>query len=99
MSVENYSLVIIYTVSILSEYFRYELTKHNIHMSRTHEFISYVTEVTILRYNNESVILLVLNNLSFLTASHTTFLLFFSVGLPVANAPDVLQPRGLLYYP
>ena len=23
----------------------------------------------------------------------------FSVGLPVANAPDVLQPCGLLYYP
>ena len=22
-----------------------------------------------------------------------------SVGLPVANAPDVLQPCGLLYYP
>ena len=26
-------------------------------------------------------------------------LLFLSVGLPVANAPDVLQPCGLLYYP
>jgi hypothetical protein len=26
-------------------------------------------------------------------------LLFFSVGLPVANAPDVPQPCGLLYYP
>ena len=24
---------------------------------------------------------------------------FFSVGLPVANATDVLQPCGLLYYP
>jgi hypothetical protein len=24
---------------------------------------------------------------------------FFSVGLPVANAPDVPQPCGLLYYP
>jgi len=24
---------------------------------------------------------------------------FFSIGLPVANAPDVLQPCGLLYYP
>jgi len=27
------------------------------------------------------------------------FLLLLSVGLPVANAPDVLQPCGLLYYP
>ena len=26
-------------------------------------------------------------------------LLLLSVGLPVANAPDVLQPCGLLYYP
>jgi len=26
-------------------------------------------------------------------------LLLLSVGLPVANAPDVLQPFGLLYYP
>ena len=26
-------------------------------------------------------------------------LLLLSVGLPVANAPDVLQPYGLLYYP
>ena len=25
--------------------------------------------------------------------------LLLSVGLPVANAPDVLQPCGLLYYP
>ena len=25
-------------------------------------------------------------------------LLLLSVGLPVANAPDVLQPCGLLYY-
>ena len=28
-----------------------------------------------------------------------TLLLLLSVGLPVANAPDVLQPCGLLYYP
>ena len=28
-----------------------------------------------------------------------TVLLLLSVGLPVANAPDVLQPCGLLYYP
>jgi hypothetical protein len=28
-----------------------------------------------------------------------SFLFFFSVGLPVANAQDVLQPCGLLYYP
>ena len=28
-----------------------------------------------------------------------TVLLFFSVGLLVANAPDVLQPCGLFYYP
>ena len=27
------------------------------------------------------------------------FLLLLSVGLPVANAPDVLQPYGWLYYP
>ena len=27
------------------------------------------------------------------------YLLLLSVGLPVANAPDVLQPCGLLYYP
>jgi hypothetical protein len=27
------------------------------------------------------------------------FFFFFSVGLPVANAPDVLQPCGLLYNP
>ena len=26
-------------------------------------------------------------------------LLLLSVGLPVFNAPDVLQPCGLLYYP
>ena len=26
-------------------------------------------------------------------------LLLLSVGLPVVNAPDVLQPYGLLYYP
>jgi len=26
-------------------------------------------------------------------------LLLLSVGLPVANAPDVLQPCDLLYYP
>ena len=26
-------------------------------------------------------------------------LLLLSVGLPVVNAPDVLQPCGLLYYP
>ena len=26
-------------------------------------------------------------------------LLLLSVGLPVANAPDVLQPCGLLYFP
>ena len=26
-------------------------------------------------------------------------LLLLSVGLPVANTPDVLQPCGLLYYP
>ena len=26
-------------------------------------------------------------------------LLLLSVGLPVANAPDVLQPCGLFYYP
>jgi len=26
-------------------------------------------------------------------------LLLLSVGLPVAKAPDVLQPCGLLYYP
>ena len=26
-------------------------------------------------------------------------LLLLSIGLPVANAPDVLQPYGLLYYP
>jgi hypothetical protein len=25
--------------------------------------------------------------------------LLLSVGLPVANAPDVLQPCGLFYYP
>ena len=30
---------------------------------------------------------------------YTLDLFFFSVGLPVANAPDVLQPCGLLYYP
>ena len=30
---------------------------------------------------------------------HTRSVLLFSVGLPVANAPDVLQPCGLLYYP
>jgi hypothetical protein len=29
----------------------------------------------------------------------TVAYLFFSVGLPVANAPDVPQPCGLLYYP
>jgi len=27
------------------------------------------------------------------------FFFFFSVGLQVANAPDVLQPCDLLYYP
>ena len=32
-------------------------------------------------------------------APHVFFLLLLSVGLPVANAPDVLQPFGLLYYP
>ena len=26
-------------------------------------------------------------------------LLLLSVGLPVANVPDVLQPCGLFYYP
>ena len=31
--------------------------------------------------------------------SACVFLLLLSVGLPVANAPDVLQPCGLLYYP
>ena len=29
----------------------------------------------------------------------TSLFLLLSVGLPVANAPDVLQPCGLLYYP
>ena len=29
---------------------------------------------------------------------YNTYVLL-SVGLPVANAPDVLQPCGLLYYP
>ena len=29
----------------------------------------------------------------------TVAVLLLSVGLPVANAPDVLQPCGLLYYP
>ena len=36
------------------------------------------------------------------TITSTLFLahlLLLSVGLPVANAPDVLQPCGLLYYP
>ena len=28
-----------------------------------------------------------------------SFFLLLSVGLPVANAPDVLQPCGLLYHP
>ena len=32
-------------------------------------------------------------------AQFIDYLLLFSVGLPVANAPDVLQPCGLLYYP
>ena len=31
--------------------------------------------------------------------SKDVILLLLSVGLPVANAPDVLQPFGLLYYP
>jgi hypothetical protein len=31
--------------------------------------------------------------------SLAVLLLLLSVGLPVANAPDVLQPCGLLYYP
>jgi hypothetical protein len=30
---------------------------------------------------------------------YTTILLFLFFGLPVANAPDVPQPCGLLYYP
>ena len=30
---------------------------------------------------------------------YSAFLLLLSVGLPLANAPDVLQPYGLLYYP
>ena len=30
---------------------------------------------------------------------NSNLLLLLSVGLPVANAPDVLQPCGLLYYP
>ena len=34
-------------------------------------------------------------NFKVLTGSSSSF----SVGLPVANAPDVLQPFGLLYYP
>jgi hypothetical protein len=32
-------------------------------------------------------------------AHYTSGLLFFFVGLPVANAPVVPQPCGLLYYP
>ena len=32
-------------------------------------------------------------------AHFSLLLLLLSVGLPVANAPDVLQPCGLLYYP
>ena len=41
---------------------------------------------------------------SFVDPIHNTYytytlLLLLSVGLPVANAPDVLQPCGLLYYP
>jgi hypothetical protein len=31
--------------------------------------------------------------------TRTVLLLLLAVGLPVANAPDVLQPCGLLYYP
>jgi len=34
-----------------------------------------------------------------LTNTWQELLLLLSVGLPVANAPDVLQPCGLLYYP
>jgi len=30
---------------------------------------------------------------------YTVLLFLLSVGLLVANAPDVLQPCGLLYYP
>jgi hypothetical protein len=30
---------------------------------------------------------------------YESLLLLLSIGLPVANAPDVLQPCGLLYYP
>ena len=30
---------------------------------------------------------------------NSLLLRLLSVGLPVANAPDVLQPCGLLYYP
>jgi hypothetical protein len=32
-------------------------------------------------------------------ASLILVLLLLSIGLPVANAPDILQPCGLLYYP
>ena len=33
------------------------------------------------------------------TVGIVVVVLLLSVGLPVANAPDVLQPCGLLYYP
>jgi hypothetical protein len=33
------------------------------------------------------------------SSTRSGFLLLLSVGLPIANAPDVLQPCGLLYYP
>ena len=38
-------------------------------------------------------------SLSNTTVNISLLLLLLSVGLPVANAPDVLQPCGLLYYP
>ena len=40
-----------------------------------------------------------MNNSSDGIYTETYFLLLLSVGLPVANAPDVLQPCGLLIVP
>jgi hypothetical protein len=47
-------------------------------------------------YNDRRVIPCGLTDITKLTVARPN-VLFFSVGLPVANAPDVLQPCGLLY--
>ena len=60
-------------------------------------FAQFLNFVSIFGGQTELISYQAINTMS--VCLYSCLLLLLSVGLPVANAPDVLQPCGLLYYP